>query len=307
MLLEVLMANPDGLRSGAVINHLSNQTASPMPQYMIDILIEASRNPGTARSLMEKNLSNLHLDMIRSHKRVTHAHLTDSVSGFHPDTLIKYFSSIKTLTGRYQQVFAFTGMNQYANAYAVMDTISFNYKLSSAQQSELNNTEDFVDFLKNIYDDGRNEAQLNSIEIDDLKDIADAQPGGSAAERAENILCFFYGQGADEVGAPKNNATKIKKPRISKETLEASLNSVNLAPNPGDSYIEFEYEIFKSSTENILRIVDIQGKPIHSWELGNNKKGIKTLDTRKLANGVYFLELLQEGTKIKSGKFVVQH
>lgn len=31
------------------------------------------------------------------------------------------------------------------------------------------------------------------------------------------------------------------------------------------------------------------------------------LNTRKLTNGVYFYELLQDGSKLKGGKFIIQH
>ena len=307
MLLEILLANPDALRSGIIIHHVGQNIANPMPQYMIDILVEAARDPGTVRSNMEKNLSSLHLEMIRTHKRIAHEHLNDTVSGFHPDTLIKYFSSVRTLTGRYQQVYVYTGLNQYVNAHAVLDSILLQYKLTNEQTSELTNTKNFVDFLQSIDNDGRNLAQLTQPEITELQLISEVRPGGSAAARAENILCFFYDRCVLDIGAPKINGVKTKKPRLSKESLENSLNSVNVAPNPADQYIEFEFEIFKSAKENTLRIIDIQGKPIKSWNLGSDQQGIKVFDTRKLINGVYFYELLQDGSKMKGGKFIIQH
>ncbi|NEN25619.1 T9SS type A sorting domain-containing protein [Cryomorpha ignava] len=307
MLLEILLANPDVLRSGNVIRHVGEIIANPMPQYMIDILIEAARDPNTVRSGMEKNLSNLHLEMIRTHKRISHKLMNDSVAGFHPDTLIKYFSSVRSLTGRYQQIYAYTGLHQYINALAVVDSISLHYKLSSEQISELDNTEDFLYFLKAVNDDVRDVDQLTQSEINDLKLISMVEPGGSAAERAENILCFFYDKCAAMVATPKNNGAKIKKPSLTKKSIEEVLNSVRIAPNPANLYVEFEFEIFKSSKDNTLRIIDIQGKPIKSWNLGINQQGIKVLDTRKLPNGVYFYELLQDGSKLKGGKFIIQH
>ena len=226
---------------------------------------------------------------------------------FHPDTLIKYFSSVKSLTGRYQQIYAYTGLHQYVKALAVVDSISLHYKLSNEQISELDNTEDFIGLLQSVHTDGRNIAQLTQAEIADLELISTVKPGGNAAERAENILCFFYDKCAPIVTTPKNNGVKIKKPRPSKEALEDALNSVKVAPNPANLYIEFDYEIFKSSKENSLRIIDVQGKPIKTWNLGSNQQGIKVLDTRKLPNGVYFYELLQNGSKLKGGKFIIQH
>src|SRR5690606_8927465 len=139
---------------------------------------------------------------------------------------IKYFSSVRSLTGRYQQIYAYSGLHRYAHAHAVLDSISLYYKLSNEQISELNNTEDFIEFLEAIHSDGRNIAQLTASEITALMLISEVKPGGAAAERAENILCFFYDRCADDFGAPKNNGVKLKKPRTTKETLEEALNVV---------------------------------------------------------------------------------
>ncbi|MCA1764070.1 MAG: hypothetical protein LC664_13920, partial [Flavobacteriales bacterium] len=185
MLLEVLLANPDALRSGTVISHVENNIANPLPQYMIDILYMAASTPQTVRTEMERNLSSLHQEMVSSHKLLVNHHLNDTVNALHPDTLINWFSQIRNLSGRYQQIFAYTGVNQYANAFAVIDSIETNYKLSNEQHQELTNAEDFVTYLENLHTDGRNVAQITPSELPELERIANQVPGGIAAERAE--------------------------------------------------------------------------------------------------------------------------
>ncbi len=307
MLLEILLANPDALRSGSVINHVENNLSNPLPAYMIDILYLAARNPQTVRTEMERNLSSLHQEVVSSHKHLVNHYLNDTINDLHPDTLINWFSQIRNLSGRYQQIFAYTGVNQYANAFAVIDSIETNYKLSNEQHQELTNAEDFLSYLENLHTDGRNVAQITPSELPELERIANVVPGGIAAERAENILCFHYNICANESGAPKNNGTKIRKPKVTLEEALDEGNRVKVAPNPADSYIEFEYEILLSGQENTLRIIDTQGRPVQVWNLGEAAKGIKVLDTRRLPNGVYFFELVQDNEKIKGGKFIVQH
>ena len=155
--------------------------------------------------------------------------------------------------------------------------------------------------------DGRNVAQITASELPELERIANVVPGGIAAERAENILCFHYDICSDDPGAPKNNGTKSRKPKVTLEEAMDEANRVKVAPNPADSYIEFEYEILLSGHENTLRIIDTQGRPVEVWNLGEAEKGIKVLDTRRLPNGVYFFELVQDSEKMKGGKFIVQH
>src|SRR5690554_1249150 len=228
-------------------------------------------------------------------------------SGIAHHTVLPYFSTLRNLAGLYQQIYSYAGLNQYANAIAVTDSIANNYRLRNEQSVELSNTRDFVYFLEAIYRDGRNVAQLDSAEIAELTLISEKKPGGGATGRAENILCFFYNQCKKEFGAPKNNGVKTNKPKPTKEELYAGLNSIKVAPNPADQYIEFEYKLLIGSEKSVMRILDVQGKFIKSWNLGSNQQGIKVLDTRKLPNGVYFIELFQNSEKLKSGKFIIQH
>ena len=75
---------------------------------------------------------------------------------------------------------------------------------------------------------------------------------------------------------------------------EYNLSPPALLPDSVKGAVNKEYE------RNFL-------KPIKSWNLGSDQQGIKVFDTRKLTNGVYFYELLQDGSKLKGGKFIVQH
>ena len=118
---------------------------------------------------------------------------------------------------------------------------------------------------------------------------------------------LLIGGGFSEfMGQTHDSVVKLKPGFVGVEEAEQS-GGVKVYPNPADLYIEFEYDIFKSSKENTLRIIDVQGKPIKVWNLGGDQKGIKVLDTRSLINGVYFYELLQDGSKLKGVKFIIQH
>jgi hypothetical protein len=100
MLLEVLLANPDALRKGNLISHVQCCIANPFPSYMIDML-NAAQQGQTVRTLMEENLSTIHLDMANSHKRVVQHYLNDSL-GFAPDVLLNWLKEMNTLEGRGQ-------------------------------------------------------------------------------------------------------------------------------------------------------------------------------------------------------------
>lgn len=109
------------------------------------------------------------------------------------------------------------------------------------------------------------------------------------------------------MGEAKYSVVKLKLDSITTGLLEIEKAVFKVYTNPANTYIEFEYKVLMPAKETVLRIIDVQGKPIQTWNLGINQEGIRVLDTRKMLNGVYFYDLLQGGEKIKSGKFIIQH
>jgi hypothetical protein len=306
-LLEILLSNPDALRSGRIITYVGGSMPNPMPSYMVDLLIAAASGSSTPRAEMERQLSNLHLDFIKSHKGVLNHYLNDTVGVYHPDTLMSYFSKVKTLQGRYQQIYGYTSFGDYVSAQLVIDSVRTNYRLSSEQLSELTNSEDLVNFFETLNGAGRNTAQLNSTEVNTLRGIATKKNGGVAAKRAESILCFFYSFCLDDNGAPKSQTVKSKKPLLNLEEAKRNAIQIAVSPNPANFIVEFEYDLLLPAQANVLRIYDVQGKPIQSVSLGQEPRGIRALDTREWPNGFYVYEFLQDGEQVNSGKLVIQH
>lgn len=53
--------------------------------------------------------------------------------------------------------------------------------------------------------------------------------------------------------------------------------------------------------------MDINGSLVETWNISDTQIGLKLLDTRALAPGVYIYEITQEGEQIKSDKIMIQH
>ena len=43
------------------------------------------------------------------------------------------------------------------------------------------------------------------------------------------------------------------------------------------------------------------------WPLGPTQRGLKFLDTRRLAPGVYTVEVIQAGKRLLADKFIIRH
>jgi len=155
--------------------------------------------------------------------------------------------------------------------------------------------------------DGRNVAQITASELPELERIANEVPGGIAAARAENILCFFYNLCAPLSSATKSQKQKPIKPRAPLEELLNSQNKVKLHPNPADQWVQLEYELLFDKPGTVLYIYDELGRKIETRAIGQNTRGLEVIDTRALPPGLYIAEIVQEGKPIYSGKFMVQH
>ncbi len=305
MLLEILMANPDALKSGSVIKHVECCIPSPLPAYMIDIL-KSAQDVNTARTLIEKNLSSLHLNMTRDYKYVAAYFLNDTL-GVSSDSTLSWIKEMKTIEGRYATCTEYLNREDYQLAKNELDSISYNNKLTDDEEDELSDMRDFVDFIQDVNDDGRNIAQLDSTEIDFLIRMANIPEGGTASIRAENILCFFYGLCKEPDAAPKSNNTNPKKPKVPLQELLNAQNILITSPNPADQYIQLELSLLFSKENSYLTIWDTQGRKIDSRKIGGVNNSVFVFDTRKMAQGVYIVEVTQDGQQVLNDKFIVQH
>jgi hypothetical protein len=305
MLLEVSVLNPDALLNDKVIDHLKCCMVDPMPQYMIDI-IEASKHVPTARTLLEHNLSNLRHGMAVKHRLIVDEMLRDS-TGTHPDTLVEWLGDMRHIEGRYNLVSHYLGRGDYAMARATMDSLQSQIQLGGIKTKELNKMRQFTTFLENIHGQGKNIAQLDSVQVDYLITMANNPESGTAGARAENILCFFYEICSPPAPSPKSNIVSPRKPKPNLEELIKAQNTVAISPNPADQYVQLEYELLFSKQNTVMNIYDQLGRKVSSYTIGTNTQGVEILDTRKLVAGLYIVEIVQEGKQVFSDKFIVQH
>ena len=86
---------------------------------------------------------------------------------------------------------------------------------------------------------------------------------------------------------------------------ESSLEKLELAiyPNPSSDYLNFQLRGFPRSKNGLFRVVDTQGKTIRTLApLNLNDTCI--LPVFDWADGIYFLQYLEENTISLSAKFI---
>ncbi|NEN23508.1 T9SS type A sorting domain-containing protein, partial [Cryomorpha ignava] len=300
MLLEVLLSNPDALRSGEVILKLENDLVNPLPQYMIDLLW-ASRDQTTLRTSMESALSELHFEVSRIQKRIiSQKAFADSTSS-EPDSMIYYMSKVKTVEANYNRASALADRNQYSASINLLDSMLNFYKLDASRQNECVALKSFYSLLESANAANRTEANLSTAEIAMVKGIVENPDAGLAGFRAQNLLCFHYNICYDAIGSPKSIATP-QKPKATYNELIAEVNTTSAYPNPASSYVTIQFNFLRAEEKSILLVYDNLGRQVLSRNIGKIYDGQELIDTRKLTDGLYLYQLLQNGKKVSHGK-----
>lgn len=302
MLLEVLLANPDALRSGNVIRVVSTQLSNPLPQYMIDMLY-ASRDQTTLRTIMETSLADLNFERQRIYKRLVNSKffLEDQVD--EPDSVIYYLSQVNTLESNIARAAAYSDRNQFSAANTLLDSMIVHFKLDQAQINELQALKTLYSLIASAESQGRSIAQLNTSEIASLTALADNDDAGLAQNKAQNALCFHYGICPVPVGTPKNSETP--KPKPTKEELVEKLNTSAAYPNPATDFVTIEFELLFARENTRLSVFDPLGREVESRILGLNYQGQELFDTRNWGDGLYIYSITQDEELLETGKFTI--
>ncbi len=180
------------------------------------------------------------------------------------------------------------------------------YIFECKPNTEISALKNFYSILSIAHQAGKTIANLDSIHIQSIMAIAENNTAGKAAQKAQNALCFHYDICYDAQGQPKSN-TLPRAPKPTYQELISQINTATAYPNPTDQHVTIAYTLLQAKEETYLTVIDNLGRPIANRTLGEVYEGQQLIDTRKLANGIYFYRITQEGQEVGEGKFVVTH
>lgn len=152
--------------------------------------------------------------------------------------------------------------------------------------------------------DSRSIINLSEDEHVQLQNIANIN-ALYASHKAQNILCFVYGECPDLAPIIDTSQVKRTTSRNNRNSGKPDIKLVEVTPNPANDHIQL---LFQPTLHDdcSIKIVDVNGKiylerNIHSYESSLN------LDCKEYPNGVYFYQLTNKNGNYESGKFVISH
>ena len=77
-------------------------------------------------------------------------------------------------------------------------------------------------------------------------------------------------------------------------------------PNPANDYAEIDYQISGNIGSAKISLYNILGANVAEYDLDKNERQLR-IQTREIPTGVYFYQLLLEGTKVATKKLLIRH
>lgn len=219
----------------------------------------------------------------------------DSISPIDSSALDRFYvSNQNSVFDKLSQVRALITANEISNAIAVNNSIATTDIIERKYQraNEL--------LLKRLNDRAY---QFTSIEYQDLVDLAnECLVKGSYVMQCRNVIALI---GNQEFTYDENCDREASNSRGAKPIIDSDLSNVSFAlfPNPNNGAMQLDYNLGNDS-KAIMRLYDITGKLIRSYNL-ENTKGTLQINEQNLHNGIYFYRILVGDKIIKTDKIVV--
>lgn len=300
MLLEVLLANPDGTKKDGFIKWLQYEAPWPLPQYMIDLIV-GSWDQKTFRTQLESDMGQHHADMSFAADELI-GEWKNATGGIRTDSILARWQQVPSLGARYSEALTRLERREYGPAKDLMLGLDTQYKLSDDQAKERDDAVTYITVLANAHGAGHDLMRLDGMELAALRNIAAA-----GCERpalwAQNILCFGYGECYTPCTGEGAAQKMLQLPRPAAPTAEPSPLAVY--PNPATSYVTLAYTLADAPEDAVLVLRGVDGRELKRMPL-NAQKGQQLLDTRSYPPGTYSVELLNNGGRIATERLVLK-
>lgn len=206
--------------------------------------------------------------------------------GPHPDSTLAWLQKIPGLLTQYAIVGHYWKQGLYTDALSYLNTIPANYTLTAREQSNHDDYSLLKDMLHTAYQDNRNEALLEEIEVEVLRNIADGNHG-FAALYAANIINFFYVHEYTYLPTIPEVGGEEKLLNLP----EQEQTDLQVYPNPSRTWAAIRYSLPKDTEKGRLVVTSTNGQIIVDQLLDQPIDQI-SLITRDWHTGVYFVAII---------------
>jgi hypothetical protein len=301
MKAEVCIANPDATKKDGFLKWLQYDALFPMPEHLI-ASIEASWDQKTYRTSLENALAMHRSELVQSLNQVTEILTGDTV--YDPtDSLQAVWQVLRSPGARYAEALLLMQQGQMNQAHAVVSAIPSEHELRPKEMDERGRMLQVIDLMQAVKADDRDESHLTVAEQNNLAALVEGQLDRPSVW-AQNLLCWFY----ERCTAPPSGGDETPKSAKPQRRPLADESTPMLAvqPNPATTWATFTITLDHEPKNAMVVVRDAQGR-IMQQEVVQSAEVQLVWDTRQLAQGLYSVELLEDGKRLETERLIVQH
>lgn len=297
ILFELLLANPNALQSGKLMQHLRNK-AQPLPEWML-LILEAAKGQVTLRTLIESAVS--YYGALRSHA------IRDIITWYEENDSLYNETEVRGWYAQYQHyqadmavIESFIKQGLFAEAQSFMQSVPYTYTLSDWEKADWENYTAFMEFYISVLQSGKKEHRLDTAAIQTLQQLADNPLPYTGSARARAWLNFFYGYDYwTDPYLPVETSMKT----ASVSTTNGALREIDVYPNPCADWMSFSYCFADITNDIILQVFNTQGTLVWKEQL-TSPCGVKVIETSHFQPGLYTYLIHSATEKLAKGSFI---
>ncbi len=200
------------------------------------------------------------------------------------------------------EILTYLQQDNFDSAFAVMDRLPVEFKLSEKEVSEKDRTKQYIGLVQGWRNAGRSDAELNEGEVTALQALVEGYYV-CPAEWAQNLLCFGYGICRAPLSGGEGSQPMFMRKPVSRAV--GSTTMLKLSPNPADAWVAIDYRLEAKPDEARLIVRDATGRELDQIPV-SQVEGQAVYDSRRLAPGSYTVDLVNAGKHVDAQKLVVR-
>lgn len=296
---EVLLENPQSAKSDEVMDELyarEDITDNQIDQIEANaLLVGAMESLKISKDHYAQLRDNAFNQLMAAHKQAEGFDDLDSIKD-----VLHHFDFP---TAKYQLALLYLNHGELQKAQDTLSSIATRYPLTTDQQSEHNNWEDYMDIMVQLEQNGHNIFGLSAAQKAQLYQVYQAKTGQVSALamnllQVTDTLSYQHSYVLPTEGL-KNNV--IGRQRNHPNPASTSLK---VYPNPAGDYLVVEYPVQEENSPVTIKVVDNNGF-LRLTTTAPFSTGSAVLDTRSLGTGTYICHVSANGKLVGVTKFVV--
>jgi hypothetical protein len=295
MLRDIMVANPHTAKSGKLMEELE-QRWTPLPEYMKAQIMQG-KSLVSVREGMESKLARHQLDKATAVNALARNWHNNT------DSLVWLWNADNSPASKYKLAFLYLELSQAAQGATVLNNISTQFNMSSAQQAGHQQIETVYDMLASLAQEGKSILEADSLQIATLLEIV-AGSTGLAGVYARNALLALQALAYDEpILLPDLMKSKTMAEDYRKLLETRPPKNLGVFPIPARDFLVVEY-VLDTENKGVIEFTDASGRLVHALPV-SGPVNQQIIDTRTWKPGWYIATLKAQTKTLESLKFII--